>query len=229
MTSDSRTTPTRAIAVTASILALVFFGMRLAFAGVGGAAGPTWPVTLVVGGAVSAYIDIVNASDGVNASENVEVVRITFTPSCAAQTVGACTTADPGVFTLAPTAFGDPSTSCKNTIFTLIGSTSGAYTLVPNRPVYLGPADGSGGASNPKRCRIVINATVAKLRVDSTPPGLPITTIQLARAVLRGQTTLASGAATGQATIAITATSVVDLVITKNDKTPPAVTRAGVT
>ena len=77
--------------------------MRLAFAGVGGAAGPTWPVTLVVGGAVSAYIDIVNASDGVNASENVEVVQITFTPSCAAQTVGACTTPDPGVFTLGAT------------------------------------------------------------------------------------------------------------------------------
>ena len=192
---------------------LCLFATAPAWAGVGGAVGPTWPATLAVGNSVSAYIDIINASDGVNASENVDILLVTFTPSCAAQSVGSCTTPDVGVFTPGSVAIGDPTSSCRNAIFTFVGpSAAGAYTLTPSRPVHLGPADGSGGVNNPKRCRIVIAATVARMPVDSTPPSPPVTTIQFARAVLRGQTTRSAGAAVGQATIGIS--SVVDLSIT---------------
>jgi uncharacterized repeat protein (TIGR01451 family) len=208
----------RGILVIASVFALLYLSVGPASAGVGGAAGPTWPATLAVGDAVSANIDIVNASDGINASENVDILLITFTPSCAAQTVGTCTTPDPGVFTLAPLAVGDPSSSCGNTIFTLVGPAQGVYVLSPSAAVHLGPADGSGGAGNPSRCRIVLNATVSKLPIDSTPPNPPFTTIQFARAVLRGHTSQSTGSANGQATIAITPVS--NLTATKSDGTP---------
>jgi uncharacterized repeat protein (TIGR01451 family) len=200
----------------AGAFALVCLWVGPAFAGVGGGAGPTWPATLPVGASVSAFIDIVNASDGVNGSENIDILQISFTPSCAAQNVGTCTTPDLGVITLAPIAVGDPTSSCKNTIFTLVGPTvAGVYTLSPSAPVHLGPADGSGGAANPKNCRMVVNATVAKLPVDSTPPNPPLTTIQFARVVLRGHTSQSSGAANGQGTIAITPVS--NLTVTKTD------------
>ena len=213
---SNRSLLSRGLAIVVTAFALTLLGTGPAFAGVGGAAGPTWPATLNVGNPVSAYIDIINASDGINASENVDILLTTFTPSCAAQTVGQCTTPDLGVFTLAPIAIGDPSSSCKNTVFTFLGPTAaGVYTLSPSNPIHLGPADGSGGVANPKQCRIVINATVSKVPVDSTPPNPPVTTIQFARAVLRGQTSQSVGAAVGQATIAIG--SVADLVISKTD------------
>jgi hypothetical protein len=205
----------RALLLAVRIVVVAVFPALPAWAGVGGAAGPTWPATLKVGDPVSAYIDIFNVSNGVNASESVDILQVTFTPSCAAQTVGSCTTPDLGVFMLGPTGVGDPTSSCNNAIFTFVGPDAmGVYTLNPSRPIHLGPADGSGGASNPSRCRIVINAMVARMPIDSTPPSPPVTTFQFAHAVMRGQTSKSGGAAVGQATIDITPSVVVDLSIT---------------
>jgi uncharacterized repeat protein (TIGR01451 family) len=206
----------RGLQVFGASLALAALAAAPAWAGVGGAAGPTWPAVLAVGDPVSAYIDIVNASDGVNASENVDILLITFTPSCSAASVGQCTAPDPGVFNLTSVAIGDPQSACKNTFFTLVGpSPGGVFTLSPNQPIHLGPADGSGGLANPRNCRIVLAGSVTKFPVDSTPPNPPITTIQFARAILRGAVSQSVGAAVGQATVAIT--SIADLVIAKTD------------
>ncbi len=210
----------RGVATVGSIFALALLGVTPAAAGVGGAAGPTWPPTLNVGNDISGYVDIVNASDGVNAAENVNILSIFFTPSCAAQSSGLCTTPDPGVFSIFQ-PIGAPGTSCANIFFTAVGpDASGRYQFVPAQPVHLGPADGSGVGdvpTNPPFCRIAISASVDKMPIDSTPPNLPATTFQFARVLLQGATSGSFGGASGQATVAIGTVS--DLSITKTDGT----------
>jgi hypothetical protein len=142
----------RGMAVIAFALFFALVGTARVWAGVGGAAGPTWPATLSVGEPVSAFIDIFNVSDGANASENVDILQIMFTPSCAAQSVGSCTIPDVGVFTLASVAIGDPTSSCNNTIFTFVGpNAAGVYTLNP-------PAYGASGRAARMRVRICSRA-----------------------------------------------------------------------
>ena len=66
----------RGLKVFGSSVVLAALVAAPASAGVGGAAGPTWPAVLAIGNPVSAYIDIVNASDGVNAVENVNAPKL---------------------------------------------------------------------------------------------------------------------------------------------------------
>src|SRR5438270_13657976 len=71
-------------ALVATLFGLMLFAVTPVFAGVGGAVGPTWPGTVNLGQNFSGAIDMVNASDGGNASENIDVQGIFFIPSCAA-------------------------------------------------------------------------------------------------------------------------------------------------
>jgi len=191
----------RAVAAVGA-LTLGLFAASPVQAGVGGAVGPTWPASVNVGQSFSGFIDIWNASNGANAAEFVNVLAIYMTPSCQTGFGGSCIVPNPGVFSMS-SPIGMPGTACANVFFTAQppNPVTGEIAFVPSAAVKLGPANGSGGASKPPYCRIVINATALKMPVDSTPGDPTVTTLQYARAVLQGDVSKSTGAAIGQGTI----------------------------
>jgi hypothetical protein len=202
--------------VRASVVGV--FAAAPAFAGMGGSVVPSFPTPLNVGDIKTATITITNRSTAPNNDEEVNVSAIFLTPSCASSNGVTCLTPDQGVFELA-TIIGKAGTSCASTVFTAgpLDPVTGAFELIApaNRPVVLGPANGSGPRST--QCVILVNFRVLRAPQDSTPPNLPLTTDSLGRASLKGAIRGNNGTATGGSTIAISSPNpppAVDLSIT---------------
>jgi hypothetical protein len=205
-------------ACIARTIGIAMFASVPAFAGMGGSMVPSFPTPLTVGDTKTATITLINRSTAPNNDEDVNVSAIFLTPSCASSNGITCLALDPGVFELA-TIIGKSGTSCASTVFTAgpADPASGAFELIApvNRPVVLGPANGSG--PKPSQCVILINFRVLRVPQDSTPPDLPLTTDSLGRATLRGAVRGNTGAATGGNTTAISgngSSPTVDLSIT---------------
>lgn len=187
-----------------------------AFAGVGGSVVPSFPTPMNVGDAKTATITITNRSTAPNDVENINVLGIFFTPSCASSDGFTCAIPDPGTLSFG-TIVGKTGTSCAGTVFTASppDAETGELQLIPpvNKPVVLGPSNGSG--PKPARCVILFNFRLLRLPVDSTPPGPPLTTDSLGHALLQSAARGNSGGASGGSTATITATNQpVDLSIT---------------
>lgn len=197
-----RTVSSKAIMVGFSLLAA-----GSAVAGMGGAISPSLPATVTVGQTYLATLTMTNAASEGNASENVVLSDIFFTPSCATSIdPGTCVDPDPLVFSLGNVVVPAPGTACAGINFSLgtPNAVTGEVQLLPNAPVILGPAN----SANPllKVCKVTLSLTVLKLPgKDSTPPNPPITTDQLGRASLVGQTSRLTGSATGSNTVEVTA------------------------
>jgi hypothetical protein len=192
----------RSVKALVLALPLVLVVAAPASAGVGGAVVPMLPSPVNVGQILTADIIITNYSTFPNDSENLSVTGIVITPSCAAGDGFNCRTPDPGVFQFY-SAVGDIGSSCANISF-VAGTpdpVTGAFTLTPNNPIVVGPANGQG--PKPPTCDVAINMVVARMPVDSTPGDPQKTTDSLAHATLRSLTSGASGTASGGNTATI--------------------------
>jgi PKD repeat protein len=187
-----------------AFLAVCVVAATPAFAGLGGSVVPSYPTPISVGDTKTATITLTNNATASNATENMRVSGIFFTPSCAASNGFSCTVPDVGVFQFA-TVVGDTGSSCENTLFTIgqANPNTGEFQLIPpaNNPVLLGPS--SGGGPLPSECVIVINFKVLRAPQDSTPNTPQVTTVSLARATLVGATSGYTGNAAGASTIVV--------------------------
>jgi len=210
----------RAIVIGFSLLAA-----GSAVAGMGGAISPSLPATVTVGQTYPATITMTNAASEGNATENVILSDIFFTPSCATSIdPGTCVDPDPLVFSLGTVVVPTPGTACAGVNFSLgtPDPVTGEVQLLTNVPVILGPAN----SANPllKVCKVTLSLTVLKLPAkDSTPPNSPITTDQLGRATLAGQTSHLTGSATGSNTVEVTAPTAARPLFVIGDVEPHAV------
>jgi len=208
----------RALLGRVAVAVLVVSGMIAAMpaiAGVGGSVIPSFPTPIKVGDIKTATITITNRSTTPNNTETVNVSAIFMTPSCQATDGFNCLTPDKNVFQFGSTATGKAGTSCASVVFTIgpPNAGTGEFELIPQTPVALGPADGSGPLTN--QCIININFQVLRTPLDSTPPNPPLTTESLAHATLQGSVSGNLGAASGGAQTVVAGVS--DLVISKTD------------
>jgi hypothetical protein len=154
----------------------------------GGAVVLTYPSTVSVGESFSATLTIVNLSlgDAGNASARRVAARDIFhTPSCGSAKAR-CVGPDPGVFAVTNPQGG---LACASIPFTVrpTNPDTGEVEFVARSPIVLGPADGSG--PQPNECTITFTVTVLKLPTkNSTPSSATLTTTQLVRASLIGET-----------------------------------------
>jgi hypothetical protein len=185
----------------ATLLAASTLAAVPAYAGMGGSVVPAFPTPLNVGDIKTASITITNRSTRPNDTENVNVSRIMFTPSCGRSDGFSCSIPDPGVFKFG-TVIGRSGTSCAGTVFSLgpVNPDTGEFELIApsSKPVVLGPANDSGPL--PKQCIISINFQLVREPIDSTPGDAQPTTDSLARASLQGAGTSNSGSASGGST-----------------------------
>lgn len=142
--------------------------------GVGGADIPSFPggtVVQVGQSGILGRMTIVNLSDGLQATGDVELSNIKYTPSCATTApTGVCPAADvdPGVFTVSSPASG-VSGACAGTSFTVsvADAATGELLFTPSATILLGQP---GSATD--RCVIEFTFSVNKLpKPSSLPPG----------------------------------------------------------
>lgn len=92
---------------------------------------------------------------------------ITLVPACATQDAGGrCTTIDPGLFSIGPTATGGASTACSGTQFMVTEISPGKLSFNPaatGQHIVLPPLS---------RCRIEFSLTVLKAATTDARPGL---------------------------------------------------------
>ena len=185
------------------VLAALLLCATSAMAGIGGSVVPTGGnSTAAVGDLLNASLKVINTSTAPNDTENVEIISLFFTPSCADSSSPTCLPGneDPGVFKVL-TAVGDPGTApCANMAFTISApDPSGEVQLVPQSQVILAPAT----AAEPARsCQV--NLQVRVFKVPTNPAaGPPVTTDPLARVRLLGLSSNLSGTGSGSANIQI--------------------------
>ena len=162
------------------------------------AAASDFPNAVTVGQTgVPASITVTNTSTPPNAVGNVTLGTITLVPSCGTFAF-TCDPAfaDPGVFSLSPTATGEAGTVCAGTTFTItvIDPALGKVQLIPNNPVVLGPP---GGAT--ATCGITFTFSVNRRpNIDAMPatPGLQTAAIFAATGSQGGLTSTGSAVET---------------------------------
>lgn len=118
----------------------------------------------------------------------VTLTSITYHPSCASFDL-ACTSPEPGVFSLGAAAVGGPGTGCGDRVFTVGADGAGRYTFTASPAIVLAPP-GSAGSN------CTINFTFSVLRVPTTDaqPGTP--GVQTTRsAIVSGTATANAGGA----------------------------------
>lgn len=167
---------TRVVSGCLAILAgaLLASSANAAPTGVGGADIPSFPggnVVQVGQSGVPGRMTIINLSDGIQATGDVQLSNIKYTPSCATTTpTGICPFADvdKGVFTVSATASGTTG-ACAGVTFTVSQSdaTTGELVFTPPAPIILSQP---GGAND--RCVIDFTFGVNKLpKASSLPAG----------------------------------------------------------
>ncbi|MEA2297356.1 MAG: hypothetical protein QOF77_292, partial [Solirubrobacteraceae bacterium] len=157
-----------------SLLALVVTVASLvvapsAFAGLALGVGPTFPTPVTVGQTnVPASLQLSNVSTPPESGGTVSVTQIQLVPACGSSdpSTGDCplAQADPGVFTLSPTATGEAGTACQgmNFVVTVTDPATGQVQFVPvgGAPVVL-TAPGTPNSV----CRIDFTVSVNKAPV----------------------------------------------------------------
>jgi hypothetical protein len=185
------------LALTVFVWGLLAVAPAAAHAGAQMAADATFPPSVTVGQkGLSATVVLENTSTGPEAQQVAFVCNadqcnqsegITITPSCGAiNNVPACTSPEPGVFSVAPVATLAPGSSCgmepsDRFDVALVDTASGKLRITPQRAgarVVLGPK-GTPSAI----CQIQLTFDVVKQPTVDSSPGQPgIQTLQLVSA-----------------------------------------------
>jgi len=178
----------------------------IAFAGVSGSAGPTYPSTITVGDMnVPISLQITNNSTDPQDGEAVLVTNIVHTPSCQSYVSSVCSTldSDPGVFEITGALLGRTGTACMGTTFTAStpDAVTGAVQFTPSTPIILGSSSIDGDAA---KCIIDFHVNVLKVPTKDSNIAVGIQTTQLARADFTAQTSGVGGSASGASQITIT-------------------------
>ncbi|MEA2297357.1 MAG: hypothetical protein QOF77_293 [Solirubrobacteraceae bacterium] len=125
-----------ALALTVAVFSLVV--APSAFAGLALGVGPTFPTPVAVGQTnVPASLQLSNVSTPPESGGTVSVTQIMLVPACGSSdpSTGDCplAQADPGVFTLSPTATGEAGTACQGINFavTVTDPATGQVQFVP--------------------------------------------------------------------------------------------------
>ncbi len=183
--------------------------MPSAFAGVGFAVTPTFPPTVSVGErGLPATLQITNSSSPPDNVNPVTIDNITLVPSCGSGTFtgnGDCTAADadPGVFRLSTTGFGEPGTACAGQTFaisTVSGSTTGRQIFTLSSGLVVLQPPGQPGSF----CRIDFTIDVNKAPTKDAGAAAGLQTDQIAFAHGVNGTTGNPGSAIGESSSTVT-------------------------
>ncbi len=196
----------RAVGLAVSLIApaIVVLQAWPAAAATSISAEPGFLPQVTLGTSIPAAVRIVNQSSP-DTGDSITLDSITLIPACATLDPNCAGGAQPGVFSVSPTATGETSTACAGQAFVvaIADTTTHKHTLTPTGgPAVLGAPGGSGSV-----CIIDLIVTVVGLpTVDSNPglPGLQTNAIVSARGI-RGGANPGSSSASGSDQVTVRA------------------------
>jgi len=173
-----------------AVVAMVLVPAGPASANVGVSGSLTLPVAVAVGQTgVAGSFSVTNTNTPPNNAESNVLTQLRLVPSCGTTPTVAnlCSTPDPGVFSISPTATGDAATSCAGRTFDVSAPDAiGAVVFtVQGAPVAVPPP----GMNNV--CRVNFTFSVLKQpTIDSSPVVAGVQTRANLLATMTGQTSL---------------------------------------